>query len=376
LKITFLNSLHPANDKRLFYKEAISIVNHRHNVTFLGPYCKRFEERDGVIIKGLGEIRFFNRFWIIIKLFVSALSEKTDIYQCNEINSWFVGIIVGKIKRVPVIFDAHEYYPSRLENKIKPFFERHLSLLIKVIMQMLSLYTDMVITVSEQLMNKYKFLKCPVDVIHNYSNIQKSGAIQLNLNEIRKSFPILISIGLISIDRGIEIILGGLAILKKKFPDILYLIIGKNTVNLSQQNRVLSLIKELQIQDNIKFIDWIDFNMVNSYLTISTIGLILFQISLYNNKIGQPHKFFDYLNSGLPVIVPKDTTLEKIVYEYRAGVAVDSSNYKSFANGVEQLLVMVNNNIINRKNIKNIANEKFSWKNEEEKYIALLESVI
>ena len=110
-------------------------------------------------------------------------------------------------------------------------------------------------------------------------------------------------------------------------------------------------------------------------MNIATIGLILFQNKFYNNKIGLPHKFFEYIRAGIPVIVPEGSILDRFVSKYNLGIAVDSSSYLSFAEGVRKIMKLYEDSMLNHEEIKTIADKNFSWENEGLKYTELLEVV-
>lgn len=374
--ILFLNTMHTHNDKRLYYKEAISLSNQGHQVIILGPYGDVSSSDVNITIKGYGKTKYFKRLINTIHLFKSCWKEKADILQCNELDSWFVGVIIGKIKKIPVIFDAHEYYPSRFENKINTFIEKYLRLLLKLFMFILSLHTDLIITVSRQLAKDYKFLKCPIKIIHNYSLKFTNNINNIDIKEkYNKRHPILLSIGLISLDRGLKKIIKGISVLKKEYPQIICIIVGKNTDSIDTQKEIKKLIKKLNVEQNIDFIGWINFSNILIYLNIATIGLILFQNKFYNNKIGLPHKFFEYIRAGIPVIVPEGSILDRFVSKYNLGIAVDSSSYLSFAEGVRKIMKLYEDSMLNHEEIKTIADKNFSWENEGLKYTELLEVV-
>ena len=100
MKIIFLNTMHTHNDKRLYYKEAISLSNQGHQVIILGPYDDVSSSDVNITIKGYGKTKYFKRLINTIHLFKSCWKEKADILQCNELDSWFVGVIIGKIKKI------------------------------------------------------------------------------------------------------------------------------------------------------------------------------------------------------------------------------------------------------------------------------------
>jgi hypothetical protein len=54
----------------------------------------------------------FTRLLVMYGLFIKGWSANTDVYHCNELDSWFVGILLKIFSRKKLIFDIHEYYPA------------------------------------------------------------------------------------------------------------------------------------------------------------------------------------------------------------------------------------------------------------------------
>ena len=370
MKILFLNTLHPYNDGRIYYKEAISLSKESHQVIILGPYEDVNSFDVNITIKGYGKAKYFKRLMNTIHLFKSCWKEKADVLQCNELDSWFVGVIIGKIKKIPVIFDAHEYYPSRFQGKITSPIEKLARTSIKIFMYILSINSTIIITVSEQLKNLYSFLKCSVVIVHNYALITNNVSLTA-LKGKKDHYPVLIHIGYVNANRGIDIMIKGIKKLKNRYPKILLIIVGKHNDTIKKQNEIRQLINDLEVGNNITFTGWINFADVPEYLAISHVGIILFQNRLFNNSIGLPHKFFEYLQAGLPVIVPNKSILAEYVNKYNVGKGVDSSNIDSFVNGILKLISERENLDCRKNRIKKLASKEFSWDTESKKYIKI-----
>ena len=372
MKVLFINSLHPAKDTRLFQKEARSLSEDGCKVVIIGPYLTKHERICNIVIKSVNQSK--NRIITLFYLFKIAIHQKTNVIQCNELDSWLVGVLIGRIRRIPVIFDAHEYYPSRLDDKVPAILKKSVQKVLKFYMKFLSLFSYRVITVSEVIKRRYDFLACPVCVIHNYSDelILKKNA---NIDILSDNYPVLIHTGLINLSKGLQTIVEGVALLKKNYPKILCLFIGKNSDLPENQKKIKQLIKELNISKNIKFVGWIDYEKISEYLETSTIGLIMFDTRITNNKLGLPQKFFEYLHTGLPVIVPDDCEVGRIVKRFNIGKTVDARDSQNFRIIVNDLVDSIKKNEISREQIKNIAKTEFSWNTEKTLYLEIFQKI-
>jgi len=374
-KVIFLNSLHPAQDIRLFYKEAYSLAKKGFFVKIFGPYKRHNFSYNNIEIFGIGISR--SRLVTLIRLFRYGLRSHADIIQSNELDSWLVGIMISILCRIPVIFDAHEFYPQRNIQNRSWLVKKWFPIIIRFVMRCFSVFTDQVITVSSRLAMEYSFLKCPVITIYNYA-VQQPLTSRSREDLIRDypNYPILIHTGLINQDKGINNILSGLKVLKKTYPKVLCLIIGKNGDPPAMQQKIQVFIDSEELRENVEFIKWSTYDQIPRFLKCANIGLIMFDVTNYNNKIGFPQKFFEYLMAGLLVIVPRGSELEKIVEVHQNGIAISPKSPEEFAWAVENLVDKLQKFPGLRERIKDESKIKFNWKQESEKYVNLYMKMI
>ena len=134
MKICILNSVHPLQDTRL-RRVAETLAEPGHEITILAPlygeedqngFVERFKITfigipravQGRFEKGrsLGGIlrTVYSRIKIAADLFRLGLKIRADVYHCNEMDSWAVGILLKLWLKRAVVFDVHEYYPARV----------------------------------------------------------------------------------------------------------------------------------------------------------------------------------------------------------------------------------------------------------------------
>ena len=98
MKICFVSSMHPALDKRVFDKEAVYLSSNGFDVTHLAPGDEKSWIQNGVnIITYTARNGIVGRVLQLMKLFNLARSVDADVYHCNEVDSWVVGVAL-KIK--------------------------------------------------------------------------------------------------------------------------------------------------------------------------------------------------------------------------------------------------------------------------------------
>ena len=106
--------------------------------------------------------------------------------------------------------------------------------------------------------------------------------------------------------------------------------------------------------------------------SVAQVGLILFQPGAVNHTLAMPHKLFDYMREGRPVVAP-DFAIEvaRVVREADCGVLVDVSRPEAIAGAVKRLLRDPQEAARLGRNGRRLVEEKYNWQRDEK---ALLEA--
>ncbi len=100
MRVCFLSSMHPPLDKRVFEKEAKTLVNAGYQVTHLAPDDGGARVIDGIQIRTFRKPQgLFARVFQLPSLYRKARKIDADIYHCNEVDSFLVGIALRFIAR-------------------------------------------------------------------------------------------------------------------------------------------------------------------------------------------------------------------------------------------------------------------------------------
>src|SRR5438046_1598742 len=128
MKICFLSSMHPALDKRVFYKEARGLSRAGHDVVHLAPGTGEDWVEDGVRLSTFGPSKgLLSRIMNMKSLYRRARMVRADVYHCNEIDSWMVGAAFRVFSGSKFVFDVHEHYP---EDFAEHYFHPRLRVLV------------------------------------------------------------------------------------------------------------------------------------------------------------------------------------------------------------------------------------------------------
>ena len=125
------------------------------------------------------------------------------------------------------------------------------------------------------------------------------------------------------------------------------------------------------LSENIRTVDWMPFSEAYVEIQRADIGLVQFQPGIQNNVFALPHKMFDYMMAGLPVIAP-DFAVEvaDIVREADCGILVDPAKPEEIAAALERLIIDPDERARLGRNGQRAVQELYNWEAEAAKLIA------
>jgi hypothetical protein len=114
-----------------------------------------FEYMEGVEVErvflasghGRGTSQLFFYAWLYLKMLWRAWKISFDVVHCHDLDTLPLGFVLGKLKRKPIVYDAHESFPDMLAGSVPRVVQRGLLLLENFFIRRI----DLLITVGERL---------------------------------------------------------------------------------------------------------------------------------------------------------------------------------------------------------------------------------
>jgi glycosyltransferase involved in cell wall biosynthesis len=188
---------------------------------------------------------------------------------------------------------------------------------------------------------------------------------------------VLSTFGLLSRGKGIEHMIKALPYLIKKYPNILYVIIGETHPVIRKRegeeyrNSLIDLVKKLKLQDNVKFYNkYLDLNEIIEYLLATDIYICT---NLEKNQIVSGTLSYA-LGCGKAVVSTPNIYAEEVLSHER-GMLAEFQDPKSFADCIDKLL----SNEILKKRIEQNAyafGRSMIWSNVASGYLSLFNKVV
>lgn len=340
MKICLLSSMHPPNDKRVHDKEARSLAKAGFEVVHICPGADA--EKDGQLkmVDGVGIRQYASgqglraRIRQLGRLYRMAKAENADAYHCNEVDSWFVGVLL-KIRRGKIcVFDVHEHYPSTFaESRFPKFLQPAVAGSVRLLFKILLPFTDRIVLAKRTVSDDFRCRDDKKVLVQNFTP-RESLAIagERAVREPGSSLTI-VHLGLFSKVRGWPEVLEALA---QTNHQVRLQVIG--TINDGTYDEFQARVDALDLQDRVQVFDWMPFDEAFGYLLRADAGLIAFQPHIQNHIFAMPHKLFDYMAAGMSVLMPKQAVeVAPMVYEAQCGILIDPSDPNDIAVGIDTL---------------------------------------
>lgn len=351
---------------------------------FNGIIVKRIvqsSDMDGTFKSLLNEPIFLNPRWI------KRWSKKIrEVVRDNDIDALHVhdlplvsaAITIGRINGIPVIFDMHENWPEA----IRVYEERRVHgwkfwnvLLHKTLEKYCVKNANHIIVVVDEQRDRLIELGIPgekITVVMNTVDLDVFNDFNVDnkLVDRYKNDFVISYIGTFGPHRGLDTAINAMPIISEKISNAKLLIVGKG----SNEKELKDLSKNLGIEDKVIFTGWIELRNVPSYLTLSNVCLVTPQASGHTNTT-IPHKLFHYMYMKKPVIVTDAKPLKRIIEETNCGVVVPSGSSTKMGEAAIRLYENKDYAKMLGENGEKAVKEKYNWKNEGKKLVALYRNI-
>jgi glycosyltransferase involved in cell wall biosynthesis len=377
MKICLLAVYHEAFDKRMFYKVGRSLAGAGHLVVSV---CPKGEfsggERDGIRFRyGPPAKTLLERFRSIGHLVRLGLKEVADIYIAPEPESWVAALIIKAIQGGKVVFDMHEHAPTKLARYFPRPTRPIMTPLTRWVMRRMAGCTDHIILTRDSFEPVWEGLAVPRTVVINSNHLQPPceeipGAVRAHVGP----GPTAIHQGLFGDIRGSWKLLDAMKIVVRALPAARCIVLGRYEYGDFDVYR--KAVEDAGLKENILFIDTVPYEEVPAYIAASAVGLILFQPGRLNHTLAMPHKLFDYMREGIPVVAP-DFAIEvgQIVDGSHAGLLVEITDPEAIANAVIELLERPDFAARLGANGRKAVEDQYNWETEEPKLLAAIDSL-
>lgn len=253
------------------------------------------------------------------KLFWYLLFQRADIYCAIDLDTILPALLCSKIRRKPLVYDAHEFFTEMEEIVSRPVIHRLWRTLERFAMK----YVKHAYTISEGYAAMYKerygidfkvIRNVPYKQVHTLPHCAERSVIYQ---------------GSLNVGRGIEE-----AILAMPGLEGIKLVIYGDGPNAP---RLRSLAKSLNLNGQIEFRGAVRPDELRKQTCQAWLGLTLFSETGLHHRHSLANRFFDYLNAGIPQIAMNYPEYQAFNRQYEVAVLIDDLRPEVIAEAVKKV---------------------------------------
>ncbi len=312
------------------FKQAESLIKNGFQITILGWDRAAQMQPEETLSGGIRVIRIQNvrsaygigsrqllrllGFWRTALPILNCL--KPDLIHCHNFDTLPIGLLWGRLHRVPVIYDAREYFAELVRPRLQGLSGRLLYRLIHILEPLGARLSSAVVTVDESLGAVFRKLNQRVVIIGHYPT--QAMTAQAAPVFTRPNLTLLYA-GRLSADRGLLVYAELLRLLRASGLPAHLILAGSFTPAAEEQAFRARL---PGLEPFVEFSGWIPFEQIPALLCKADVGLAILQ-PLPRYIAALPIKLFEYMAVGLPVVASHFPLVASVLEETGAGVTVD-----------------------------------------------------
>lgn len=290
-----------------------------------------------------------------LRLFFYLLSHRCNLLVSNDLDTLLANFVAHRIKRIPMVYDSHEYYTETPELLNRPMVQGFWQWIERMIFPQL---TD-IITVNDSIARLYeekygKKLQVVRNIPRTFRHYKPKSRKELDLPEDKRI--IMMQGAGINIQRGAEEAIEAIKMVK----NAVLLIIGGGDV--IEKLRQLALKPELT--GKVLFKPKMPYNDLMQHTLLADVGLTLDKDTNINYRYSLPNKLFDYIHAGIPVLASRLPEIAQIVEGYNIGMITESHDPAEIARILNRMLDDDSVRLAWKENLAKAARE-LNWENEE-----------
>jgi glycosyltransferase involved in cell wall biosynthesis len=354
-------------------KEASALGAAGHSITLVcrgGPDEPSFDHIEGIDVERLPADRLFAGFSGLadgLRYVASAVhpawkravvdidrQQSIDALHVHDLPLVQTGLAIGEELDIPVVADLHENYPeaARQIQQMRGWGEiaRDPEALIqrvafapwrlKRLERVGVRRADRTITVCEEARAHY-LRDCdadPADVRVVANTVERdafaSDAEPPESLDFDPASFVVSYIGNFTRHRGLDTLIEGFARLVETTPDAELLLVGTGNDNYVACLKALA--RSLGVRDRVRFTGWVDFADVPQYLAASDVSVVPHAATAHTETT-VPHKLFQAMAMGVPVVVSDVAPLARIVARTESGLVAPAGDGEALGAALAEL---------------------------------------
>jgi len=308
---------------------------------------------------------------IVYIQFLRALRHKeSDVILCTHVALLPLAVPVAKITQTSIIYDV-------VDPRIEEYSERDslfaplISFVIKTIEEICLYGVDgitVIDTANDVIWKRYEGFTENMEVIYNLPKLKPRPNHDASNN-------VIVYVGVLDDRKGVTKLLEGFAIVHEEHPEAHLLYIGDSVSNTANQLQCRA--KELGIDESVEFAGRVDYSEVHNLLSRGDIAVAPYQ-PVPRNRIVRwnARKVSDYMNAGLPIVMPDFGGFPEIISATKCGVTVDTTDEEAIGNALGTLLDDPEQARQLGANGRRAVEDQYNWETESSKVVKVFQAAL
>ena len=323
-----------------------------------------------------------------IRAFVET--HRIDVLHVHDLPYVLTGARVARQFDLPIIFDMHGDAPAAVEGQLSetPKSQRRSYTLKQRMFDLLfggsiewlrnmerkaleqSNHVIVVVDESKERLVKIGIPENKVTVVMNVEDVEyfESLPIDESITERFHGKFVVSYIGGMEGVRGLENLIAAFPYVLDRMPEAILLLVGDGY----KRAELERLTHQMGIDNHVLFTGWVDFNLVPTYISISTVCVIPHLVNAHTDTT-IPHKLFQYMLMGKPIVATNVRPIRRIVEETGCGTIVEKSVPDAMAKTILEVAELSCTQRLG-ENGRRAVFEKYNWQHEAGKLIRVYRS--
>jgi glycosyltransferase involved in cell wall biosynthesis len=359
--VLLLSAAHPPADTRVVRKEGAALAAAGWRVLHLCPAgadAPAAVDGVGIVPHALPRLRG------LPALARRAAALRPAVIHASEPDAWLAALLAARRCGARVVLDVHEHYPSRLDARLPAPLRPLARFALTQACRWMGRAADAVVVAKDGLDAPFARAARLV-AVRNYAPAPARPP------RVHAPGPLTLAhLGALGRARGWPQMLDALGLAP---PGTRLLLVGRFTDGSEPAFRARAA--ELGLLPRIEVTGWLPQDAALARLRQADIALVLFQRGEENHRLALPHKLFDAMAAGLPVIAPVFAEeVAAVVREAGCGLLVETGAPAAIAAAVADLADPARRAALGRAGWQ-AAGGRFAWEGEAARLVALYREI-
>ncbi|MGE0020671.1 MAG: glycosyltransferase [Draconibacterium sp.] len=284
------------------------------------------------------------------RLYLFLLFSKSDVLLANDLDALPANFLASKVKRIPLVYDSHEYFTEVPELVDRPRVKKIWEWLEKKMVPRLKYATTVCNSIAEIYTEKYG---APFQVVRN---LPFAAVHQPEKTKTAQDEKIILYQGAVNIGRGLEQVIHAMHYIE----NARLIIAGDGDI----KSQLEALVQVENLQNKIEFTGRLTIDELAQLTPTADLGLSVEEDFGLNYRFALPNKLFDYIQSNVPVLVSNLPEMTAVVNHFQVGEITDSLDPVFLAAKISDALENTEKRKFWMANLPKAAAE-LAWENEE-----------